>query len=594
MNKRSKLLVFSLAVMGGMLFTACGNNSSSSSEPWYKKSERAMKNFGEKLLMGNYTISIEDRVVVNVANENEITFKFSPEAQQTDFAVMGVNSEVFQATAVAGKELSNLLFLNKGTALHEAEVRLPNIWFDESAVKATISELWHNQDQSNPLHFNSKETLIKQSLTSIAWFGDFITPTFDNMNLTFDSENVNVATVTATIRPAATEVPFKMTITFGSAMRDERVKNWITDSHRTYPAPMSEQGAWPAAYDVVLTSATGFQGEIEELVPFIDFASYACWNNLETQNKGDHGVAIIRDYHATQENVDAYKQLLLRNEYQSVVEDGVTHYRRIMRSRNGKGAYADITVEYKSGFYMTVDTFYEGSDFANLAAINTQITSKGFPELSDNAALTGWVGEDVSFHAYEEKMGLFDFTIYVIGTATYTDKAAVKEYTDAYNALLAANGFTYNKADDAYEKDNVQGFWLFEFTQDDTAKTLSIRCYNEAYVDPEVAKADIEAKGFPELDIANVTSIRDIRAYNKYKAAMNLDLAYEAMFGFPSKEDSKSFTDAYASALIASGFVHQGSTGGFDFYSKVDAKLVVQIAQSTTAFAGITFTHSLD
>ena len=621
MNKR--LLTLSLAVLGGMLFTSCGEASSSSAssiqssseassqtsegtseissevtsetseasseEPWYKKSERAMKNFGDKLAAGNYVLSVDGRLLVSVVSPDEIAFAFDEAVKQTNFAVMAVEGEAFQALIPGEDPLSSLAFLDKSDAMTQAEVRLPNFWFDDEGTKTTIWGLWHNQDQENPFHFTSNETLMRESIVSIGWFGDTILPTIQNMSLVLDGEDVNVATLSCTYRPAAQDVPLTMKINFGAALSDKRVKDWMNDPNRTYPDPISKQGKWPTSFQLLLQSALGVKENIEEVVPFIDFGSYACWNNTGAFGRQDKELAKVRDYHATEKNVEDYRALLMRNEYSTVTVDGQTHYRRILRARKDTRAYSDLTVEFDDGFYMTAEVFYDEKTYVGLDAINEVLVDTGFQALPATDVLSDWTATDVAFHAYEDKMCLFDFALYLRGTAKFTNGETATKYYNDYYSLLKAHGFGYDQADDAWTLDNIEGFWFFTFVLDKEAGILNFRCYREDYVDPTVAKAAVEAAGFPELDVSAVTSIRDTAAYYMEKAGMDQSLSYEMMFSFETAEKSSAFTSAYIQALLGAGFEAAGTSGGFDYYTKAATGQTVMVANSKSGFAGLNF-----
>ena len=618
MNKQKKLLTLSLAVLSGFLITSCGGQGggsssapagsssaatssqaqssdtssvapSSSEEPWYKKSERAMENFGNKLAAGNYTLSCEGKQAISVVDESEVVFRFDPSLRTTDFAAMAANNESFQVFLPQG-QMTHLQFLDQCNAIEIAEKKLPNLWFDEAATGHGIWELFHNTDQEHPFHFTSKSGIVLNSIASFACLSDFMAQTVTDMSFDLDAEDPTVATINAVYYPSSPTKPENLTVTvqFGTSTGDERVEGWINDPNRVYPDPVSKQGKWEdGPFQLLLQSATNVHEHIDEAIPFIDFASYACWANTETFVY-DKNIALIRDYHATQADVDAYKLKLVRNEFELVNVDGEPHYRRLLRARKDKGVYSDIVVGFEDGFYMIVGMYYESDKYADLDEINAALVANGFAELDADDNITGWKGEDKAFMEYENWMCLFDFECYPSITFDFENAAKAKQYLDDYGAKLEAAGFVLDTGSGDWIKSTVLKRWSVSYRLNSDG-TGSITGSVQNFVDPTVAKGDIEAVDFPAVDMTSVSTCRDMKAYLKFKDNEDCDLAYEVTWQFETEQAGKDFIAAYVKALTDAGFTKIGTVGNFDYYND-GANRTVQVATTNSGgFAGMNF-----
>ena len=81
------------------------------------------------------------------------------------------------------------------------------------------------------------------------------------------------------------------------------------------PDPLGPGGEWDGSSLLVVSGALKLVTiqEANEWVPFLDSASYAIWTNLGTMSQDGYGM--IRDYHGTVQNVEDYKNLLVRKQY---------------------------------------------------------------------------------------------------------------------------------------------------------------------------------------------------------------------------------------------------------------------------------------
>ena len=604
-NKKSFLVT--LVALGAFVMASCSGKKSSTTqktttepapttevEPDYKKSERAMENFGKKLAQYNYTIAGNGSLTTNVVSGDKVIFKYKHMA--SNLAVMTVdNGETFQAR-IGNDKLEHLAFLDKKPAavLASNKKRLPNYWFNQDYTHKTIWEYFVN-DPNQAYHYKGRNSYdVASVIGNMCDFSTFQIDTMREVTMEFDKEDVSVATINALYLDGTSSTeyqPLTITITFGTAQTDPLVDEWMNNESRTIPAPFGNYGNWANAgeYALLLQSATNIHQNIDSYIPFIDFASYAVTYNGDTFLTTDKTFAMIRDYHGTQANVDTYISYLTSApyNYEAVDVDGKTHYRLHVRSRDGEKCYIDIQVELDDdGLLLTIGLYYTGATYKSLAEFNTAITGKGFVEFPGTELFTDYDGLDYSYHAYESHTCLLDWKLYIIMTVKYTDQNAVKDYIDEYGELAKAAGYTYNKNDEAWVKSNREHAWHVEFTFKKD-NTLEIIAKVQDYVDPAIIKTAVEAAGFPEVDMTYESDAKDLIAYMKFLYNQDCDLAYEVRYSFEDPAVAKEFTDSYITALKLIGFKISGSEGGMEMYVKGNLKIRVVKAQGT--FAGLDF-----
>ena len=609
-NKKSFLVT--LVALGAFVMASCSGRKSSTTqktttepapttevEPDYKKSERAMENFGRKLAQYNYTIAGNGSLTTNVVSDDKVIFKYKHMA--SNLAVMTVdNGETFQAR-IGNDKLEHLAFLDKKPAavLASNKKRLPNYWFNQDYTHKTIWEYFVN-DPNQAYHYKGRNSYdVASVIGNMCDFSTFQIDTIREVTMEFDKEDVSVATINALYKDGTSSTeyePLTITITFGAAQTDPLVDEWMNNESRTIPAPFGNYGSWANAgeYALLLQSATNIHQNIDSYIPFIDFASYAVTYNGDTFLTTDKSVAKIRDYHGTQANVNTYISYLTTGtfapdnlSYTPVDVDGKTHYRLHVRSRDGEKCYIDIQVELDdNGLLLTVGLYYTGNTYKSLAEFNSAITAKEFVALPSTDLFTDYDGLDYSYHAYESHTCLLDWKLYIIMTVKYTNQNAVKTYIDNYGELAKAAGYTYNKNDEAWVKSNREHAWHVEFTFK-ANNTLEIIAKVQDYVDRNIIKGEVESAGFPEVDMTYESDAKNLIAYMKFMYNQDCDLAYEVRYKFEDAAVARQFTDSYITALKLIGFKITGSESGMEMYVKGNLKVRVVKAQGT--FAGLDF-----
>ena len=613
-----KLFIIPILAIGAFLLASCGGSKKSTTgkattrkattsshtttevEPDYKKSERAMKNFGDKLAQYNYTIEGNGSLTTSVVSDDKVIFKYKHTV--SNLAVMTIdNDETFQAR-IGKNQLDHIAFLDKKPAavLASNKKRLPNYWFDQDYTHKTIWEYFVN-DTNQVYHYKGRNSYdVASVIGNMCDFSTFQIDTMREVTMEFDKEDVSVATINALYRNGTSSTEYQqltITITFGAAQTDPLVDEWMNDESRTTPSPFGNYGRWANAgeYALLLQSATKIHENIDTYIPFIDFASYAVTYNGDTFLTTDKSVAKIRDYHGTQENVNTYISYLTTGtfapdskSYEKVVVDGKDHYRLHVRSRGVEKCYIDIQVELDdNGLLLTIGLYYTGSTYKSLAEFNTAITAKDFVEFPTTDLFTDYDGLDYSYHAYESHTCLLDWKLYIIMTVKYTNQNAVKTYIDEYGELAKAAGYTYNKNDGAWVKSNREHAWHVEFTFK-ANNTLEIIAKVQDYVDPALIKQQVQAENFPTVDMTYETDAKNLIEYMKFQYGIDCSLAYEVRFLFDTAAESSQFITDYNEALLAAGFIdkQKDPESGMRIFEK-GLYRIRSVSEGT--FAGIDF-----
>ena len=572
-------------------------------EPGWKKADKAMTTFGERLALGNYRMVSEGLIDVSLVGTDEVVIRYPFEHVDKDWAVMSVNGEAFQAALPKNKDMQNLVFLDKESALKAYEAYLPNAFFSKELTHKTIWELLYNPNSyENPYHFVARNNTAYPLtiIGNMVNFGTEQAAQITDIALDLDGVDANVATFSFKYMVMSNpphQVEAKITVTFDTYESDSRVDAWMSNPDRTYPAAVGTLNNWTSTkFWLDLQSSLKIHENIDGFVPFINEASYAVVDNAATFLYSDKMVDKIRDYHGTEEHVENYKMKLIRNQYNAIkLDDGTTHYRRILRAYpvTGKRVFADIQVAFDDGFYMEVTLFYEADSYNSLDALNEAIYEKGFVKLPEdtNNVFSNWDGLDYTFHAYESHTCLQDYTLYIIIYADFTNINDAEAYLDAYTDDLVNNyGYTYSKADNQWILQTHEHEWKFRisFTSDGKVK-MDINVQD--FVLGSVIAEAIKEAGFPEFDdeAIYVNTGRDIRDYAKYQNGQDCDLAYETIFSFDTIQHANQFGHDYKAALEDLGFTSKGEKDGYKVYSKGNMTVRVAIGGPTSNFIGLDF-----
>ena len=606
MKKHKFLMAFIALAMGAVGLAGCGENPTPAPdpEPGWKKADKAMTTFGEKLALGNYRMISDDLIDVSAVGVDEVVFHQLGQNIK-EWAVMSVDGEAFQASLPKNEDMKNLTFIDRETALKASEIYLPNAFFNPELTHKTIWELLYNPDATqNPYHFVARNnTAYPQTIVgNMVSFGNEQAASISDIALDFDSIDVNIATFSfkyKTMGNPPVIVDAKLTITFGTYESDSRVDAWISNPDRTYPAAVGSLESWKnTKFWIDLQSSLNVhEDNIDEVVPFISEASYAVVDNAATFLYSDKEVDKIRDYHGTEEQVNNYKETLIRNEYTPVkLDDGSIHYRRILRTYRdvtGNGVFADIQVKYDNGFYMEVTMFYDEASYDSLESFNAAITAKDFVALPADTGnvFSNWDGLEYTFHAYESHTCLQDYTLYIIMYADYTNLSAAKAYIKSYTDVLEETyHYSYAPNDNEWILQTKEHEWKFRvsFTSDDK---LKIDINVQDFVLGSVIANAIKGY-FPAFDdeATYVKTGRDIRDYAKFQYGYDCDLAYETIFSFEGDSaKANKFGKDYKDALEADGFTSTGEKDGYKVYTKDNKTVRVAIGGPGSDFVGLDF-----
>ena len=541
-------------------FTSQSVEPSSSEENWEEKSAKAMENFAAKLVKGNYNIA-SDNLTTNVVSENLIFFD-SADGKGNDVAAMSVGNETFQARTDMGGDIEHVIFVDKGTAIMVAESQLPSYWFDEEALG---KDIWDMVEMTQPNDggfgylVNTSDYTIRDSVA--AWMGlaDFEVHALEVVSLELDGEDPTKMTIKGRYSDG-TALPTDVTVTInlGQAQSNEVAERWMANPNRAMPADVKDAGVWDATPLVVIDSILMLVNADEAMawVPFMDFASYAVWTNMNTALQNHYG--IIRDYHGTITNVEQYKETLIRENFTlKLNEHNEPVYRKVIRAEEDKACYVNIEVNYDHGFeikfYLTYDVYH----YNTRKDLNALISPKGFPEFPDTQAVHGWFGEDDFFVQTENWSYFYNYDVYAVTNLKYDDLNAATAYVEAYGKSLEALGFTRGKNSEinhwTYIDANVEMKFKYDF---DGQGGLRIICDRNLYADSAKMKEVIEGAGYPEIDLtsAKIVTTQDHKKFQHFYYAMECDAAYRNTFYFDDNNEAKKFVGQYTQAILDAGF----------------------------------------
>ena len=205
-----------------------------------------------------------------------------------------------------------------------------------------------------------------------------------------------------------------------------------------------------------------------------------------------------------------------------------------------------------------------------------------FPELPapESASITKFYGEDEQFHGYEDRVGFYDYDLFMFVHIEYKDKTAMDDYLNAYYQQLLDSGFTYNKSYQEYSKSDLESRCYLRIEDNSNGKA-NFLFYNEKHVDPEVAIADVDADAFPKfedtLSEVNIQYVQDIKGYFKIIDGLDLKYYYSMATNCESYDRAKALADAYGEALKAAGFKQEQSSLRTVRYSKDDDSLICEM-----------------
>ena len=541
-------------------------------------SEIAMDNFFKKVNQSNYSIRNDDYVTISVYSKDLVYVDYA-DIFRDDSIYMTVNNKETFVVDIGedGYSQDDIRFYGEGLAAEVVQDRTLYYW---NCI--ALENIWDafTNFSDEPLKFFIIDQDIKlQIAQEFAGINQMFISRVDEIYLTLDKEDPTSAQILITFT-SHEQMPLKnitLTITFGverpsSLPTDE----WVNNPNRKYPeAPTSWNTSDEVAFSVVFTQ--GFDIE-RDLMPFPDFATYAFTRDQDSAYY--YGQIWISDCHATEADMNAYIQKLLRSGFEQAEEtlsDGtkrICYHHLLTDYGDGFYSYSSIYLEYDNGVYITTRKYFNTKSYEGLNNINNLITDKNFIALENDNCLTHFTASDSTYEVIEGLAGLFTYDLVLDVDISYNDQETADAYLRNYITKLEGAGYTlmgqslYVLKTESYEN-------KFEYNPDYAlVGILQIRFKSQKYLNDEDANAAIEDAGFPSMELENYDSeCRDIKLM--YKILFNLDHehVYLVHLSFDTPELMIQYLDDYLDKkLLASG------------YEKVDDPMDVKVPYKNLAY----------
>ena len=548
-KKLSSFLLLSL--FGGIALLSSCNKKKDDKKPEEEPSgedlvvvdsEAAMNNFLAKVDNLDYSIRCEDYVTISAHSNNLIDINFDDDGSFTDFGYITVNHETFR-TRYRDNAISSMDFLGIDDASEAANDILLNSWMDYDVSEGNIWNLFYN-DPDNPLTFTSHDESVIELIMKYSNINELNKQRIQNIYLTLDAEDPTECRVTADIADGLTPIdPIDLVITFGNSPTNSVAEEWMNNQNRQYPAARTE---WGDDYKFVLDSVF-ISGYGEAAVPFPTFASYAF-----IINEGDFvstEEARIKDFHATQQDLQDYAQLLLDNGFSPVMNEQNT-YRKLLRAEYS--CYSNVKLEYDNGVSIIANRYYDMPSYDNLTDINSLVTSKGFIELPNYSSIKSYDALDRTNKEIEGFLYLFNYDLYLYIDIEYDNYDALMDDLTSYGNTLVQNGYQIcyiNEDDptlgiDRYEYESPLGIMSFRYhIFEDGRVTLLFK--SEKYISPSDTMTQLENKHFITFDSNYIISSKDIALFQNVEFKENYKNYYSVTLDFDTQEARDTFLTSY-------------------------------------------------
>jgi len=512
-------------------------------------SEKAMQNFLDKLQEGNYVMNADGFLRTTVCSKDLVCFYYDDEAY-SDYAVMSVDNEVFQGI-FEDNGVRDVLFVKEGSAMEAAEKQLPNCWMSDEFSGGNIYNLFYN-DTDDPLKFVSYDANVQNQLRAIAGYGEIAMNYMHEVYLILDKEDPEVVHLQAEVDDDEVARYYfddiDVTVTFGDAQTDARADSWMKAP--TYPAARTE---WTES-DIFIFNSVFLPGYGEQAIPYIPFASYAL--SVDEERFISDDTVYIRDPHATQEDIEAYKALLAQNGFEEAEEDGATWYRRMLRDETK--CYSSISVEYNDGLDMIAGKYYDFPKYEGFDQINGQLAAHGYPELPETEALTDLTATDVKSEQTESWLYFFNYDVALYVYAGYEDYDEAMSYLNGYAAGLADAGYSPVYVDgeegevDHYRSEDGSMTFRYHFEDDETVILLYKA---EKLLTASEVQTILADEGFPELNADAEYTGRDHTKFEQVMYGKTYKSSVSVSMSFETSEKAEEFLDRYVAALEDNDFM---------------------------------------
>lgn len=606
-NLKRKILPLALLALGTGALAGCGQEPTP--EPWYVLSEKAMTNFFNKLGESSYTVygDASNGLTTAVHDENTVTWLFKDGSRYLDHFCVTVDNESYYGliddiTDPQNPQIVQLTFMDKDSAVNVSESVLPTYWASNEICGGNIWSLFHNTDQEHPLRYKvSKNLSFNDSICALCDYGGFEDSQIDDVVLEFDQVDVTKATLSYTHIPSGTKTPVaaSLSIEFGKEVRtSDLVTAWVNDPNRAYPEPVGEYGDWPSQFAGAVRNiyAANLLLDAKAALPYDTFFSEA--TNFNSKTYMYDNFVQVHDFHATQEGAEQYMQTLIDNGYTPAVGTSGTVFRSpALRERNGYKLYADVSLTYTPGDGLIIKTepYYTHTSYGTRELVNGHIQgAQGgtkFPELPapQSTSITKFYGEDEQFHGYEDRVGFYDYDLFMYVHIEYKDSKAMDAYLNEYYQEFLDRGFTYNKSYQEYSKSDLESTCVMRIEDNSNGK-VTFLYYNEKHVDPEVAIADVDADEFAKfedtLSEVSIHYVEDIKGYFKIIEGVDYKYYYSMATDCESYDRARALADDYGAALKAIGFEQKSSSLRTVRYENSDASLVCEMDYDTKGRQG--------
>ena len=548
-------------------------------------SELTMNNFIKKLQAGNYVVGDPRNVVTNAVSPEQVYFVYPHEGYPTIYAYMTLKGETF-AVLIEDDEMDDIEFISADTAIDSVEGLVPNNWI--SITNGNLFELFYNS-VDKPLEFTSNDENVKYTLCCLGGYGEMALEVMEEVHMEFDSEDPTTVHFTAAVPDTGTYYfdDLDLTLKFGEAEAEPHIEAWFAAP--VYPRVRT---AWTSK-DTSEMDLVFMRGYGRDTVPFPEFASYALTFDPKAY---DQFLGIrLTDAHATEQNVEEYKSLLVKSGYKEVQEkqeDGstVTVYRKLLREKYR--AYAELYPHYDNGFIMEGMMYYDDPSYEGLAAISEVMQQHDFAALDETDLFEGWNTTDQSASRSEGFAFFFDYDLYMPFILSFSDAKAAKDYWDDYSEKLLELGFkeSYVAGENVRDLRLPDGSRIFRTTFNDDSVIIEVK--SEKMLSAEEVNRMTAEYGIPTADLSGNVGGRDQARY-RYEITGFTGLFVTATQEYGSSAEAEAFLDAYAARLLDAGYemtdpqkaasarmflflnLEQAKYVGFDYYPGGDGASVL-------------------
>lgn len=586
-------IMFSIIISTAIFLFACGevnennlpigteNNvpveTSDDSVPEEIITDPTLDSFLDRIKTQNYVVNYKNDLKTNVCSDDLVYYNNTITVNGVSYegiAVMTVNGNETFIGYLGENGLENISFLKEGIAIEVAgdgrsitdfKSRLLDYLIESSGGNLTVL---FEKDEEEPLTYVSSDNHVKSLVQAFADVGDHDMRRMQDVFLIFDDEGVESAHLKTTFTEGYPKLKdIDISITFGNAASDRRVKKWMNDSARKYPAPRDSWGEDVQYLDELFLRDYG-----EIAFPFPDFATYAF--SIETDDVLNNNEFRVRDCKATAKDMTDYIAELKNKGFEEVKNNnGEIYYRQLLR--NEYKCYSMVHLEYDNGVNISARKYYDLPTYSGIDQVNAQLSAHGFTVLDRNDNFTGYSAVEKKYELAESWMYFFSYDTDLYVDIGYNDKEAAEKYINEY--ILSLDGFTKNdnsiedstgeynvisdfigynndtrlifsllKDDDViYKQFNPDGLRSFKYSFNEDDKTLTLVFKNEKYVSSEKLLKELIRHGFPVINLDAYYSSRDLRDFKKTLYGYDYPVDYSLSLVFDESDDAFSFIDEF-------------------------------------------------